>query len=248
NRVESKLLVERHCERDCPAERGYAAFPMGRSLSTSSSNSSDPLGHPPPYHPHPATTHIAPDISSKEPVHLISKTIIHNKPPKTKEEIEREKEEARALFAEDEDDYLRETNEQTLRMFHAHISPLLLNISGATVITKEYQYFQLMRQVVEAACPNDFVPKLLLRGLMRMFRQLLWETQESFTHSESGDEDQHKRTLNVLKYCVNMTRAATTISNLGGTTLAPCHLYVILYHKLYPQLLFQVSNIREQIY
>ncbi|ODM90799.1 hypothetical protein Ocin01_15883 [Orchesella cincta] len=203
DRVEPRLLVQRHCEEDCPGARGQqdSGGPMGRSLTSAADSIETVLG----FRSRPASTFPMPILPQNEPVHTLSKNIMYHKPPKTKDDIEIDKEEARALAAEDEEHLLKETNEQTLRMMHSHISPLLLNISGATVITREYQYFQLMRQVVEKACPNDFVPKLLVRGLMRMFRQLLWETQESFTHSESGDDDQHARTMNVLTHCMNST-------------------------------------------
>lgn len=124
---------------------------------------------------------------------------------KTMEERYRELEELRAQVQEAENSYKKEVNEQTLRMMHAHISSLLLNIQSAQVITREYRYFQQIRKVVEKTCPEEYVPKQVLKGLMRMFRQLLWETHDTFQHVESGDEEQFHRTLERLQECNEKT-------------------------------------------
>lgn len=73
--------------------------------------------------------------------------------PKTGQEIAYEKEQARAQILIDLDDYHREINEQTLRMMHAQISPILLNVPGNEVGTREYAYFQKGRLVVEKLYP-----------------------------------------------------------------------------------------------
>lgn len=121
---------------------------------------------------------------------------------KTIEERNQEREEMRAKFTELPAHYEKEVNEQTLRMMHAHISPILLNLSTKHVVTHEYRYFQQIRKVVEKACPQEYVPKLVILGLMRMFRQLLWETQDSFfQHVQNNNQGQFDRIMERLKEC-----------------------------------------------
>ncbi|CAL8139416.1 unnamed protein product [Orchesella dallaii] len=206
-RVEPKILVERECQEDCPGGNNASNFdtpmrPMGRSLGDIPTQQ-DQDHHR--YHQQPAATSASSNLPPNQTVRSFTKLYNRHRPSKTQEEMQEEKDEARARVEEDEEIFAQETNEQTLRMMHSHITPLLLNVSGAQVKTRAYEYLQILRKVVEKACPNDFIPPILLRGVMRMFRQLLWETQDTFTPTQHGDEDSHRRTLDVLSFCLNST-------------------------------------------
>lgn len=143
--------------------------------------------------------------SNIQPSHLLVRMPTQKVHIKTLEERILEREEMRANATEETEIYESEVNSQTLRMMHAHISPILLSIPGPKVVTREYRYFQYIRLVTEKACPEEYVPKLLLQGLMRMFRQLLWETQDQFEHLENGDFSQFNRTLGRLGECAEKT-------------------------------------------
>jgi hypothetical protein len=122
--------------------------------------------------------------------------------PPTLQELLKEKAEQRAALLIDLDDYHQEVNEQTLRMMHAQISPILLNEPNNEISTREYAYFQKARVVVERLCPSDFVPQNLVRGLMRMFKQLLWESADhERPHNQAGDETQFDRIMTILNNC-----------------------------------------------
>lgn len=169
--------MERNCKLDCPGEVAPVAGKQPGKGTDLISNV---------------------DVSSRvEPMQKARK--------KSLQERVEEMEEMRAKATWTADYYEKEVNEQTLRMMHAHISPLLLNINGPQVVTREYQYFQHIRVVVEKACPEEYVPKQILRGLMRMFRQLLWETQDTFQHMQGGDDAQFNRTLTRLSECGERT-------------------------------------------
>jgi hypothetical protein len=111
--------------------------------------------------------------------------------------------EERAKVTIDLDDYHQELNEQTLRMMHAQINPILLNLKSDSVdsYTKEYRYFQKAREVVVKICPEEYVPSNLVMGLMRMFKRLLWESLDERPHTQSGNDEQFDRIMKQLENC-----------------------------------------------
>lgn len=206
NEVEPRRLVERNCLRDCP-DVGVSIPPTnltGKGRSWNVDNETNDVV--PTYNERLGMKmELASTANGDNRTHRIW---VPKKPPKSLQQILQEREEMRANVTASMETYEREVNEQTLRMMHAHISPLLLGRPGHQVVTREYRYFQLIRVVAEKACPEEYVPKKLIEGLMRMFRQLLWETQEmdtGFPHVERIPDAMFNTTLTRLHDCVANT-------------------------------------------
>lgn len=219
NKIEPQRLVERRCKQECPdAIAVQVSSPLiGRSASMKgirAAGDKDDAGN------QARDRDSEYSQASKASTSVLDKYLGRKnaaaskpKPIKTMQERQEEKEEMRANTTQPMEDYEKEVNEQTLRMMHAHISPLLLKLPSPQVITREYRYFQQIRLVTEKACPEEFVPQKLLTGLMRMFRQLLWETQDTFHHMENGDESQFNRTLGRLAECAESTTEPAMLFN-----------------------------------
>ena len=107
----------------------------------------------------------------------------------------------RAQLTMDPSDYEQETKEQTIRMMHAQINPVLLRSPTVKVNTAEYSFFQEARQIMLKVCPAEDVPEQLLNGLTRMWRLLLWESHDKFAHSENPNSEQFQRIMDLLERC-----------------------------------------------
>jgi len=112
-------------------------------------------------------------------------------------------EEVKAQVTINLDDYHKETNEQTIRMMHAHLAPTLLGFTSDPFknYTREFEYFNMAKEIATVLCPEEYVPKNLLNGLMRMFKQLLFESIDQRPHEESPNDDQFKRIMDTLAMC-----------------------------------------------
>ena len=95
----------------------------------------------------------------------------------------------------------REIREQTIRMVQSHMNFLLLGQSPVKINTFEYEYFQMARQIFSTVVPRDILPTKFVNGLMRMWRQLLWESNDKFAYSETPNIPRHQRIMSTLTHC-----------------------------------------------
>lgn len=109
--------------------------------------------------------------------------------------------------------HARETREQSVRMMQSHTSFLMLNQPSPKINTPEYDYFQKMRQIFMSEAPDDIIPHRIILGLMRMWRQLLWESHDKFAHRENPNPEQYGRVMTNLETClVNVSKEPMVFS------------------------------------
>lgn len=94
-----------------------------------------------------------------------------------------------------------EIAEQTKRLALTQINFVFFKHKAPEVDLHEYSMLQKARRIMEKVCPNEEVPPLFLRGLLRMFRQALNESHRTYEYLMEGDNIENERILDSLKKC-----------------------------------------------
>ncbi|CAG7838392.1 unnamed protein product [Allacma fusca] len=125
-----------------------------------------------------------------------------------------------AIAWEDDDDYAlvdtKRYDKQTNRIVGAHLEFVLRNRRSFTLDTFEFKQLRYAAGILNKVCPEESLPKDLLKTFLRFFKQAVNESMRDFPMEKTMDSLQNDRIMAALDKCLANTMQPWELKTRGS--------------------------------